>query len=143
MVPAKSTPAERLRREIKTTTNNHPEVIVFKMKLRTVLPLMKHTENIIDFINGRRDSGLLSHPEVNRCAELIERYCYQIEDEKNGKGKEKVKPSGSNYNALLARSIEERNAIVPTGYQVKLSAAGRMAAAFDRIVGIDFASRDG
>lgn len=144
MAQPRTTALQRLQKELKTRTNLSPELNEFRNAVRTIVPLCKTFDDIEFFIERRIELGLITDVDVLRCAENIQRLCFLADAEIHGINlNEKEKPRTSNHDALLARSIKERNAIVPTGYQVKLSAAGRMSAAFDRIVGIDFAQRSG
>ena len=144
MAQLRTTALQRLQAELKMRKGSIPELNEFRAAVRTIVPLCKTFDDIDCFIERRVELGLITDVDVLKCAENIQRLCFLADAEMHGINlKVKEKPRTSNYDKLVARSIEERNAIVPTGYQVKLSASGRMAAAYDRIVGIDFAQRSG
>ena len=143
MPQPRSTALQRLQSELKGRKSSIPELNEFRAAVRTIVPLCKTLDDIEYFIERRIELGLITDLDVLKCAENIQRLCFLADAEIHGINlKEKKKPRTSNYDALLARSIKERNAIVPTGYQVKTCTAGRMAAAYDRLVGIDFSQRD-
>ena len=146
MAAPKRTPAELLRIELKAHSKDIPELQEFREMMRTVVPLMQRPDNIIDFVEARIELGLVTDPSVQRSVENIVRLCIKIEESMMGINKtEKPKPRVSNHEALCRRAEKERQHVPRVGYQppVKLSLRTRMAQAYDRLVGIDFASRDG
>ena len=110
--------------------------------MRDVSKLARYPHNLVDFIDARRELGLITDPAVDKCADAIERYCYQIEAQALGIPEGKEKPRESNYDKLVARAEKDRQNVPKVGYYVKQSMASRMAQAYDRLVGIDFEQRD-
>ena len=134
MTRPKASHQELLRREL-NAKGSIPEIRELREKILTVLPLMSSVENIIDFIEARKEYGLINFadPAIVLCVRNIERHCFAILENQMGYKKQvKPKPFVSNHEALVARAERERNAHIPKPYSVHRSTATRMAAGFDK-----------
>ncbi|WP_186570215.1 hypothetical protein [Synechococcus sp. PROS-U-1] len=127
-------PVQRLHDELKARPKDSPELKQFRSMLRDVLPLMKSAMNLVDFLDARRDLCLLNDPDILRCADNVERHCYQVYGERYGfrNGKSNSEKRVSNHEALCRRAARERNTHIPKPYSVRRSTASRMAAGFDK-----------
>ena len=141
----KSTPAERLAKQLKSQGNSVSEVKRFRRKLRAIVPLCKYPRDIAEWIYQRFELGLITEPSVVRCANEIVRLIELVEERAvvQQQPKKSTLDAEERLKLINEREQRARESVPFVGYKVTLSAAARMASAYDRLVGIDFASRDG
>jgi len=97
--------------------SRYDEINEFRSMLRDIVPLCDRAMNIADFIEARYDLGLIQGRLVTKLADDVIRYCYQIEDEVAGIGKEK-KPkldAEERLRLLNERETKARNNVRPFG----------------------------
>lgn len=132
----KSTPAQKLARQLKVQKTNQPELDRFRRKLRTIVPLCRYATDISEWITARYDLGLITDPAVVRISDEILRLIELVEEERFKKP-QPHKPAISSeerMQMLIAREEKARAEVPPVGCIVTPSIQTRMAAGFDSIL---------
>nr|BDD45698.1 hypothetical protein 2 [bacterium] len=138
----KSTPKERLARMLKQSSSI-TELRHFRDQCRDVFRLGGLT-GLDAWIDARYELNLINNRYIDKAAADLQVAIGAVIDAATVKPPE---PQGLSWEEkeklIIKREEDARNNVSPVGYRVRLSAAARMAAAYDKLVGIDFASRGG